>query len=126
MLDGSDAQLILEAALERLPCRVRVPEEWTDFFERTGREVGRFDERRRDPRFHCRGKAILQRDGKLYCIYTKNVSRRGLVFLHEEQIFPCENVRVWLPNGTSPRLAVTRCNRVQHKCYECGAQFAEK
>ena len=108
MLGGSDAKLIVEKALEKLPCRVETPEAWTDFFDQTGREAGRFDDRRRDPRFHCRGKAVLKYNGTFYAIYLKNVSRRGVAFLHEGQVFPRERVRVWLPNGTSPRLAICR------------------
>jgi hypothetical protein len=65
----------------------------------------------------------MERRGELSCVYTKDLSRAGIVLLHAEQIFPCEYISVHLASGRTLRAEVRRCRRLQRYCYECGARI---
>ena len=123
MLDISDVGQVIDESWDVLSSPVELPEEWTDFFDHHGPTSGDFDESRGYHRFHLRGKAILKRNGAHYGIFTKDISRTGMGFYCGEQLFPCENVSLWLPNGTNPEMAIVRCLRIKENCYECGAIF---
>ncbi len=123
MLDVSDVGQVIDESWGVLPSPVELPEEWTDFFEQRGPTSAEFDESRGYHRFHLRGKAILKRNGTHYGIFTKDISRTGIGFYCGEQLFPCEHVFIWLPNGTNPEMSIVRCLRIKENCYECGAIF---
>ena len=124
MLEQRTPEQCVELIWERLGCRVALPEETSDFFARRGRLRSAFAERRRFQRFHFPQKAILERGGKYEAIYTKNLSRTGLMFLYAEQLFPCEEVRVFTSSGLCLPLVLCRCLRLQERCYECGARYS--
>jgi hypothetical protein len=54
-----------------------------------------------------------------------DLSRSGLRFLHGEQLFPLERMRVVLPDGKRRLIEVKWCRRVQDRCYEVGCTFTE-
>ena len=123
MLDVDDARKVIDDSWDVLPTPVELPEEWADFFEQRGPTLGNFDESRGFHRFHLRGKAILKRNNIHYGIYTKDISRTGMGFYCGEQLFPCENVFILLPDGTNHEMSTVRCLRIKDNCYECGAIF---
>lgn len=90
------------------------------------------DARRRFVRaaFHRRVVLELQqtfpsvpREERNYVILTRDLSRSGIGFLHAEQLYPGERVRLWLPTGPVAT-EVTRCRRHDARCYEIGVRFA--
>ena len=80
-------------------------------------------ERRDYTRYYLRGKALLHRGERTYCVYTKDMSRSGFCFLHHEQIFPCEKVSLFFLSGTTLEGTVVRCRRIDDDwnayVYEC-------
>ena len=123
----------LEAILATIDCRVKLPAEWSEFFARRGVLKTTFDDQRRFVRSHFPGKAVLElaqtiagieREHRFCCVYTKDLSRIGISFLHCEELFPGETPTLWLLSGKSV------CNvvrRVRHnpRCFEIGATFRE-
>jgi PilZ domain-containing protein len=57
-------------------------------------------------------------------ILVLDVSRRGLRFLYDEQLFPGEQVRIWLTE-TELQGEVIRCRRLGLHCYEIGIRLAD-
>ena len=122
----------LSCLLEKLECHVRIPKQWNDFFERQGRVASTADDRRRFVRLHCPSRAVLQlettlpaihRGRQVHCVLTKDISRSGLSFLHTEQLFPHEKVKLWLSMGKRDA-TVVRCLRRNEKCFEIGVVFS--
>jgi PilZ domain len=74
-------------------------------------------------RHYMRGKAILTRGEKTFGTYTKDISRKGIGLLSPVQLLPMERVALFLSNGSTLHLEVTRCRRVEKNCYDCGAKF---
>jgi hypothetical protein len=64
----------------------------------------------------------IERGQQVHCVLTKDISRGGLSFLHTEQLFPEERIKLWLPIGKHDALIV-RCQRGNENCYEIGAVF---
>ncbi len=132
MLGDEAARSELIDALGACRCTVRLPKEWFDFFEKSGPVPAEFGDKRRFPRVHLRAHAALHyrqtfpslpRPDHWYKVYTKDISRCGMAFLHGEQLFPRERMTVLLPDGSSQPLEVVRCRRVGPRCYEIGARF---
>ena len=123
MLDVYDENEMISQLRDQLPCRIELPEEWDDFFALSGVSDPKFDDRRRFSRRRHRRKAILERNDVFFTVYTKDVSRIGIGLLHPEQLFPGERVKIWLPGKLRFALRVTRCLRIQKRCYECGTNF---
>ena len=123
MLDDVNGPQMMDMLLDGLECRAQLPESWSDFFDRRGALPTIFDDRRRFPRFHYRGRAVMEFDKRAYCVYTKNISRCGICFLHFEQLFPLQQGQIWLPWNVRVAFEVTRCVRAGKNCYECGTQF---
>ncbi|MCS7305623.1 MAG: PilZ domain-containing protein [Thermoguttaceae bacterium] len=123
----------LALLLARSPCLVRLPPNWSDFFEKRGLTQGVMTERRQFPRIHLRSRAVLQyqqsfptlpRPPFCYTVYTKDISRSGVAFLHGEQLYPCEQMILILPDGKPRKIEVVRCHRIATNCFEIGARFA--
>jgi len=123
----------LELLLARSPCLVRLPPDWSDFFEKTGLVQGVMAERRQFPRINLRSRAVLQyrqtfpslpRPAFTYTVYTKDISRSGLAFLHGEQLYPSEQMIIILPDGKPRKIEIVRCRRIGPSCFEIGARFA--
>ncbi len=141
MLD-CDHERLARSVTERLECRVRLPESWTDFFDQNGWSASGEGDRRQFPRLKFRAPAVLEycqtlphvsREVQRYAVFLKDVSRGGVAFLHFEQIFPLERMRLIMPYdqtrelvGRTDRLfEVVRCVRVQAHCFEVGARLIE-
>ena len=124
MLDESDGAAVA-GLLEELPCGVRLPEHWRGFELEEGIEPTLYSDRRRFARFRARGKAMLLYRGRRAVVYTKDASREGISFLHDEQLFPKERVRLVMPNQTHLRLVVSRCLYHGERCYEHGSRYCQ-
>jgi len=134
MLERDGARRAIAEMLDRLECEVELPSSWEDFFERTGRLATLPGDKRRYPRHYLRVAAALQhrqtfpalpRAAAWHKVYTKDISRCGLAFLHSQQLFPRERMRIILPDGQSRIVEVLRCRRIQRRCYEVGARMVE-
>ena len=123
MLGGSHADQLIDEVWNKLSCNVRLPESWDDSAPPTGPTAAHLDDQRRFRRFHLRGKAVLELEGSYLAIYTKDISRSGLAFLCEKQLFPCQEAGVWLAEGQRGAIRIVRCRRIGERCYECGANF---
>lgn len=146
MLDCDDDSLLLLAdVVAQLECEINPPREWDDFFRASeDRPLSVVPiEKRRHERRHLRIQAglqyrqtapVLRRPIKWHRVYMTNLSRGGIMFLHSEQLFPLERMRMVLPD---PRvrefvrdpedcvIEVVRCHRIQDRCFEIGAEFVE-
>jgi len=119
-------------AVSQLKCEIDLPSAWKDYFDRRGQLPTCMGDKRRFPRSYFRGTAALHcrqsfpalpRPDLWYKVYTKDVSRSGVSFLHGEQLFPGEQMTLVLPDGRSRHVEVVRCHRVQQRCFEIGATF---
>ena len=124
MLDQIDVAEMIAQNWDKLPSRPALPGKWSDFLDKKGPLPSMQGCRRRVGRFHFRQKAILERDGKQYAVWTKDVSRNSIIFICGFQLFPRDQVKLLLPDGPYPKLIVARCLRHAKSCYECGSRFA--
>lgn len=133
MLDVSHDQQ-LSVLLASLECKVVLPPEWYDFFALSGPTPSFPDDRRRFVRYYYRTKGVLEllttipsipREHQYYCIYTKDISRNGIGFLHVEQLYPGETHILWLADRRV-RCTVVRCFRHNEQCFEIGATFGDE
>ncbi len=126
---GNDRQI--ERLLELLPCNVQLPAAWRGtFFSDDGVQVPSLDERRRFIRRSLRTRALLrvlptlssiERASKYHSIYTWDISRQGMGFLHFEQLFPKEQCEIWLPSRKA-KLVVAQCRYIGERCFAIGAK----
>ena len=120
-------------AVGPLRCELELPSAWSDYFDRRGSMSMALEERRRFPRNYLRGVAALEyrqslaalpRSEAWHAVYTKDVCRGGIAFLHSEPLYPMEQMNLALPDGKWLIIEVVRCRRIQHRCFEIGAIFA--
>ena len=107
MLDHGHASPKLEDPLPRLHCELELPADWGEPNRwPQGPLPAISDDRRRYARFHYRVRAILEcrptfpaweSAGGPYAVFTKDISRGGLAFLHGDQLFPRQKIYVLLP-----------------------------
>jgi hypothetical protein len=118
----------------RLPCRVEMPLEYGNFFDREGALPPHLEDNRRVARFYFRAFAALMTRQSLPAlaraeaaerICLKDVSRTGISFLHCRQLFPSERAELILMEGSRRSVVVSRCRKIQDHCYEIGASFAQ-
>jgi hypothetical protein len=132
MLDRNDAQPLAIEAIAALPCEVQLPAGWGAGAAEKGLFASGPDERRG---FLRRGLQIcaaleyrqtfpsLGRARAWHRVYVVNVSRSGLLLLHSEQLFPKERLVVVLPDGKDVLVEISRCRRIQERCFEVGGRF---
>jgi hypothetical protein len=122
------AELIVE-----LPCEIELPENWADYFARTGPVATVPEDGRRFPRFYLRTAAALRyrttlphlpRAEVAYRVYLKDISRSSVAFLHSEQLFPRECHEMLLADGTRWFITIVRCQKRHDRCYEVAALLA--
>ena len=132
MLEHNDKSQTLEPPKDKLLCEIKLPDQWREDCKLTGPLPSRLDDRRRFPRFHYRVAAILQcqdsfpkfrRPRELHSIYTTDISRGGLAFLHSQELFPKERVRVSMRGGSPQELEVVRCRYLHDHCFLVGCRF---
>ncbi|MBI3863740.1 MAG: PilZ domain-containing protein [Planctomycetia bacterium] len=64
----------------------------------------------------------IDRERTFHCVYTRDISRTGIGFLHADELYPGEECRLWLPQQERP-VAVVHCVRKGRRCYIIGARF---
>jgi hypothetical protein len=106
-----------------LECRIVLPNDSDAFFASKGPQSSPFAAERQHPRYDYRGKALLVHRNTFYPIYMKDISHSSVGFLHFEQLFPLDAVRLYLSNGTKFDVIVRRCLRLKAQCFECGGQI---
>ena|SRR5436190_1285027 len=57
-------------------------------------------------------------------VVVADLSRRGLRFLHSEQLFPGELATIQIAAGKEMHVEVARCRKLADLCYEVGAKFS--
>ncbi len=77
-------------------------------------------------RHYLRCQAIMQRVGETHGVYMKDCSRAGMGLISPVQIFPREEIQLWMNTNRCYSLEIIRCRRLQQNCYECGTIFILK
>jgi len=121
----------LSSLLPTLPNKIVLPEPLSDILSRRGAAPSCVDERRRFARFYFGAKAVLEisptlpaipREEGRHAIYTANLSRSGVGFLHFEELYPGETVKLWLSQAKIS-CVVMHCSRKGPDCYFVGASL---
>lgn len=124
MLEFDNGQKLMHDLWEATPSKVDLPESLRSaYFGAQGPAPLYHDNRRSFHRYYMRGKAVLKRGSSMIGTYTKDVSRQGVAFLSPVPLLPKERVKLRVPTAEL-LLEVTRCRRLDPKCFECGAKFA--
>ena len=123
----------LSKLLETCECDLAVPSEWLDCLTRRGVIQPIPDDRRKYIRHHFGSQSVLEYDQTLSSIpreysiaqvMTRDLSRSGIAFLHSDQLFPGEQVSLWLSIGKRSYI-VERCVEHNDNCFEIGAVVAD-
>lgn len=132
MLDQMHDSLDSLEALESLPSQVVLPAGWQADTERPVPLATCLDDMRHYTRYKYRTQAMLiigsslpalnRTPGKTV-VFTKDVSREGIAFYTDAQLFPRERLRMWLPGQAIQSIRVARCRKLQDHCFEVGARF---
>ena len=124
-----DYQAKLEQLLHSLNWNIEIPDEWSDYFEDTGRPAVFADDQRHNQRLKIRTCGVMwfekslpirPRSKEPFGIYTRDFSRQGTGFLSPCEIYPEEQVRIVLPTFWV-QVKVARTRRINSHCYEVGA-----
>jgi hypothetical protein len=135
MLDLRGQEQALIETVGPLRCDVNLPSAWEESLSQTGRLPGKYSDRRRYPRYHFGGCAALQyrqtfpalpRPEAWYKVFSNDISRGGLSFLHGEPLFPRERMLIVLPPQLVRAIEVVSYVRVQERCFRVGARFIEQ
>ena len=142
-LEDESGRLRLADAITQLQCEIELPASWSDFFKVSGMAGSGALDKRRAARWKNRVRAglldrttfsVLPRSAGWHSIYIKDLSRSGAAFLHSEQLYPLERIRILMIDDRSLRLLrndclrtveVVRCRRIEDKCFEVGTCFVE-
>jgi hypothetical protein len=115
-----------------LPCGVQIPEHESNFFDVAGPVASQLEDARGVPRYYCRSYAALKtratlpalkREERVARVCIKDVSRFGVSFLNDVQLFPSERVQLITLDGVLREFAVVRCRKIRDGCYEVGARL---
>ena len=124
MLEVDHGQKLMDDLWEATASKVELPVALRpSYFGVQGPEPVFHDNRRTYHRYYMRGKAVLKRGTSMIGTYTKDVSRQGVAFLSPVALLPKERVKLRVTTAELS-LEVTRCRRLELKCFECGAKFA--
>ena len=124
MLEFDNGQKLMHDLWDATATKVDLPASLRSaYFGAQGPAPLYHDNRRTFHRYYMRGKAVLKRGTSMIGTYTKDVSRQGVGFLSPVALLPKERVKLRVP-ATELSLEVTRCRRLDPKCFECGAKFA--
>ena len=123
MLELGSARDLTWPRWQELSNRVELPCSLDTYLGQRGPLMVHPDSRRRYHRFHFRVAAILSYEGIDYAGFTKDISRMGMGIYSPIQLFPCDVVSLYLPDREPIQVEVTRCLRIQSRCYECGVVF---
>ncbi len=132
MLDQMHDSLESLEVLEAMPSDVVLPEGWLADTDRPVPLATCLDDMRHYTRYKYRTRALLSVGASLPAVmratnqsvvFTKDVSREGIAFYTDSQLFPRERMRIWLPGQTTQTIRVARCRKLHHGCFEVGARF---
>jgi len=135
MLDLRHQVQKLVQAVGPLRCDLQLPSSWQDGFGQAGQLPSRYHERRRHPRHRFQVCAALEyrqtfpslhRPSGWHQVFADGLSRGGLSFLHGEQLFPRERMRILLPGQELKCIEIVWSGRVQQRCFRVGARFVEQ
>jgi len=127
-----DYSELLDKLLETCESDLAVPSEWEDRLSQRGIIEPIHDDRRSYIRHRFTRPGMLEfdetfssipRDHTLAKVVTRDVSRCGIAFLYSEQLYPGEQVSLWLPIGKRTYI-VERCIQHNDNCFEIGATIA--
>lgn len=133
MLESHSEKGTVERLLAELPCCVLPPEGEKLYVAKSGVTPTDADDRRRFPRFYFRRKAVvktftsmpkLAREERLACVYLRDLSRRGVAFLYDKQLFPGEKCLIFIPELGNRQVDVASCRRLTAGCYTIGSFFS--
>lgn len=146
MLDGDDdtTRRRLAETVGLLPWNVNLPK-WARCVDKSGQmSASRPNDERRHARMQLATLAGLEyrqtspalpRRSEWHKVYVKDISLSGLAFLHGEQLYPLERMKMvlpderllkLLPNRISCIVEVVRCSRLNERCYLVGADFVDE
>ena len=124
MLELDHGQKLMNDLWEATPFKVDLPDSLRSaYFSVKGPVPLYHDNRRTYHRYFMRGKAVLKRGDAMIGTFTKDVSRQGVGFFSPVPLLPKEHIKLRVP-AAELSLEVTRCRRIEPKCFECGAKFA--
>jgi hypothetical protein len=118
-----------DALASRLPFLGRLPAGTTDALAESCEATAILGEERRFARRPLRMRAVLgilepapfRDEAFRYAgVFTRNLSRNGIGFWIHRQLYPAEEVRLFLPSHTFEGV-VARCRKLGDACYEVGA-----
>lgn len=123
------------SVIDSMPCKVQLPEKLKETFEQRGPTPTMPSDQRHFVRVRCRSLGhragmqslptydSLQRDESWQAVYLADFSKEGVQFIHGEQVFPGENVRLFLLTGNLLTVEAVRCRRLGEHCYSVGAKI---
>jgi hypothetical protein len=135
VLDQVSETSPLKELLSTCACRLLISDAAHRLLKGQGTCSASLADLRRFPRFAMQGWGALEyqptfprltRAPELHAVLLVNLSRGGLAILHSEQLFPHEQMRVTLPDGTSRTVSVTRCQWLGPSCFMIGGEFRGK
>ena len=124
---------VMNRVLAHLPDEVQLPQSWLDGVDKTGLLPAMENNRRRFVRRHYCKKCVLDlgqslpaiaRDRAFHCVYTVDLSQRGLSFLHSAELYPGEECTLWM-ESKKVLVTVARCRRQNSRCFTIGGTFTE-
>lgn len=130
MLEVDYRQELIDRLAE-MKCRVQVPRALRRLFESRGLIESKPHERRRFTRLASPSKMLLEieatikeSDGvsRFFSVLATDLSRSGVAFLHEQELFPGDAPVLWFPTG-KVACRVARCLRHNARCFEIGTEF---
>lgn len=131
---GGDYPQLLARLISRTEWTITLPEDQHRFFEESGPAPTVPDDVRRGGRIRVRTRGLAIPDSWLPAlprrlegigIYTSDFSRTGFGFVADRQFFPTETVRILLPTFWM-RVNVVRARRLGPRCFENGAELAQR
>ena len=116
------------------PLKVVLPEELQRFYAERGYLAAMPHEDRAHARLNVRSLGfirfpantivmncpIIDSDTRQGTILVKDISKTGIAILYHRQIFPCEELEIFL-HGRAIEATAVRCRRIGPQCYETGA-----
>jgi len=107
---------------------IKLPEDWSDFFEQSGVAPQIGPERRGNQRRLVRVRGLMcfdqplpsiEREQRLFGVYTKDFSKKSCGLVSPIELYPEEEVRLILPTFRL-KLRVAAARRRSQNCYEIG------
>jgi PilZ domain-containing protein len=112
--------------------RLQIPDDLAKSLHEAPLLPPRQSDDRQYPRRHVVAKAVIEygvglpaypRQPESHSVTVADLSRRGLRFLHSEQLFPGEQAAIKMAGGKQIGVEVARCRKIAEHCYEVGVKF---